>query len=228
MIREFEGATEEEAIQKAIQELGLDKEDLDVEVIGRENKGLFRKGPVKIRVHVEDEEEEVPVENPVQAYHPQPEFERKLFTFLTELLRLCGITCRIKVLSREAGKLVLDVQTDDTNLFIGKKGKNLDAFQVLVNVYANRLIDPKMTIKVVLDSENYRTRREDTLIRMALKAAQLARKTKKSQLLEPMNPFERRLIHTALSEIEGIHTESEGEGLIKQIRVFYVGEDSKQ
>lgn len=59
---------------------------------------------------------------------------------------------------------------------------------------------------------------------MALKTAQIVRKTRRSQLLEPMNPFERRLIHTAFSDFEGIHTESEGEGLMKQIRVFFTGE----
>lgn len=227
MIREFEGATEEEAIQKAIQELGLDKEDLEVEFVGREKGGLFRKGPVKIRIHVEDEppstEEALPEKG--EGIEPTEDFERKVIAFLVELLERCGIRAKVKTLVSEKGKLVLDVATDDTNLFIGKKGRNLDAFQFLVNIYANKELGEGRFVKVVLDSENYRSRREDTLVRLALKAAQIARKTKKSQLLEPMNPFERRLIHTALSEIEGIHTESEGEGNIKQIRVFYTGDN---
>jgi spoIIIJ-associated protein len=226
MIREFEGATEEEAIQKAIQELGLEKEDLEVEFLGREKSGFFKKGPVKIRIHVDDEPQtEETQEIRGDAYKPTKEFENQLIEFLTELLQKCGISAKVQTLASESGRLIFDIITNDTNLFIGKKGKNLDSFQFLTNVYANKLLGEGKFIKIVLDSENYRSRREDTLIRMALKAAQIARKTKKSQLLEPMNPFERRLIHTALSEIDGIHTESEGEGTIKQIRVFYTGEN---
>ncbi len=225
MIREFEGATEEEAIQKAIQELGLDKEDLEVEFLGREKGGFFKKGPVKIRIHVDDEPvvDEVPTDRG-EAFSPDKDFLEKVTNFLVQLLTRCGIDARVSNLTAEAGKIVFDVATNDTNLFIGKKGRNLDAFQFLCNVYANKLLGDGKYVKIVLDSENYRSRREDTLIRLALKAAQMARRTRKSQLLEPMNPFERRLIHTALSEIEGIHTESEGEGTIKQIRVIYTGE----
>jgi spoIIIJ-associated protein len=99
-------------------------------------------------------------------------------------------------------------------------GKNLDALQVLVNVYAGNLADGP--IRVVVDSENYRNRREDHLVRLAMKTAQQVRRSRTSRLLEPMNPFERRLIHTALSDMDDIHTESEGDGLIKQVRVSYV------
>ena len=75
--------------------------------------------------------------------------------------------------------------------------------------------------RVVLDSENYRSRREEALIRLAEKVGDQVKRTRKSRLLEPMNPFERRLIHTALANIEDIETKSEGEGLYKQVRVIY-------
>ena len=92
-----------------------------------------------------------------------------------------------------------------------------------MNVYAGNLADEdQKSLKVVLDSENYRNRREDHLVRLAIKTAQQVRRTRTSRLLEPMNPFERRLIHTALGDMDDIHTESEGEGLIKQVRVSYV------
>jgi spoIIIJ-associated protein len=129
----------------------------------------------------------------------------------------------VVVTGREDGKLHLDLQSPDANLLIGKHGKNLDALQVLVNVYGGNLYEAENTsAKVVLDSENYRSRREEHLVRLAHTTASQVRRTGTSKLLEPMNPFERRLIHTALNDLRDIRTESEGEGLIKQVRVMYV------
>jgi spoIIIJ-associated protein len=106
---------------------------------------------------------------------------------------------------------------------IGRKGKNLDALQLLANVVASRL--DHGDIKIVLDSENYRSRREESLIRLAQKVGDQVKRSKKSQLLEPMNPFERRLIHTTLNDIAEISTKSEGEGLYKKVKVFYRGHE---
>jgi len=217
MIREFEGKTEEEAIAKAMAELGLDENEFDVEVMEESKKGLFTKGKVKIRIHVEEEDE---VE---ESYESNPELEKKLCLFVETVVRKMGFTGRVHVSGQEGTKLFLDLTSPDANLLIGKHGKNLDALQVLVNVYAGNLAEEDQTsLKVVLDSENYRNRREDHLVRLAIKTAQQVRRTRESKLLEPMNPFERRLIHTALGEMDDIHTESEGEGLIKQVRVSFV------
>jgi len=76
--------------------------------------------------------------------------------------------------------------------------------------------------------ENYRSRREQNLIRMARKIGEQVRRTKGSRLLEPMNPFERRLIHTALNDFEDVDTKSEGEGLYKQVRIYYRGVDRER
>jgi len=217
MIREFEGKTEQEAIAKAMAELGLDENEFDVEVMEESKKGLFTKGKVKIRIHVEEEEE-------VEAdYEADPELEKKLCVFVETVVKKMGFGARVTVSGREGSKLFLDLSSADANLLIGKHGKNLDALQVLVNVYAGNLAEEDQTsLKVVLDSENYRNRREDHLVRLAIKTAQQVRRTRMSKLLEPMNPFERRLIHTALGDMDDIHTESEGEGLIKQVRVSFV------
>jgi spoIIIJ-associated protein len=218
MIREFEGKTEQEAIAKAMAELGLDENEFDVEVMEEAKKGLFTKGKVKIRIHVEEEGE------PIEAdYEADPELERKLCVFVETVVQKMGFSGRVSVSGREGTKLFLDLTSPDANLLIGKHGKNLDSLQVLVNVYAGNLADEdQKSLKVVLDSENYRNRREDHLVRLAIKTAQQVRRTRTSRLLEPMNPFERRLIHTALGDMDDIHTESEGEGLIKQVRVSYV------
>ena len=93
--------------------------------------------------------------------------------------------------------------------------------QLLANIYAGRL--GSEDIKVILDSENYRIRREESLVRLAYTTADKVRMNRNSVLLEPMNPFERRLIHTTLNEIGDVETKSEGDGLYKQVRVFYKG-----
>ncbi len=219
MIHEFEGKTEQEAIAKAMAELGLDENEFDVEVMEEARKGLFTKGKVKIRIHVEEEGDEA---GPAD-YESDPELEKKLCVFVETVVRKMGFSGRVTVTGQEGTKLFLDLNSPDANLLIGKHGKNLDALQVLVNVYAGNLAEEdQRSLKVVLDSENYRNRREDHLVRLAIKTAQQVRRTRMSKLLEPMNPFERRLIHTALGDMDDIHTESEGDGLIKQVRVSFV------
>lgn len=215
MIREFEGKTEQEAIARAMAELGLDENEFDVEVMEESKKGLFTKGKVKIRIHVEEEEGEGAEEH----YEADPILEKKLCVFLETVIEKMGFAARAAVTGHEGPKVFIDLNSPDANLLIGKHGKNLDALQVLVNVYAGNLAGP---IRVVVDSENYRNRREEHLVRLAMKTAQQVRRTRTSRLLEPMNPFERRLIHTALSDMDDIRTESEGDGLIKQVRVSYV------
>jgi spoIIIJ-associated protein len=93
--------------------------------------------------------------------------------------------------------------------------------QLLANVYAGHL--GREDVRVILDSENYRIRREESLVRLAYVTADKVRATRNSVLLEPMNPFERRLIHTTLNDIPDVETKSEGDGLYKQVRVIYKG-----
>jgi spoIIIJ-associated protein len=218
MIKEFEGASKEEAVEKAAAELGINKEEFDVEIL-EETKGfLFSKGKVTIRVHVEEEE----IEEEVSL---SSEHEADVIEFLE-----AGSSKRWAIVQKSpspAGRTTSSIWTSipRTQTFLSaKRGKNLDALQLLANVYLGKILDEgKGNLKIVLDAENYRWRREDTLVRMALKTAQIVKKTRKSKMLEPMNPFERRLIHTALNDMQYIQTESEGNGLMKQIKVRYVG-----
>ena len=113
------------------------------------------------------------------------------------------------------------MKSESSSILIGRKGKNLDALQLLANVYAGHLGHEE--IRVILDTENYRVRREENLVHLAYNTADKVRSTKHSILLEPMNPFERRLIHTTLNDFSDIETKSEGEGLYKQVRVIYKG-----
>jgi spoIIIJ-associated protein len=245
MVREFEGATENEAIERAIEELNLDREQFDVEIVGEEKKGLFRKGNVKIKVYLDDRqvsqpqlkvqtnEEDEPNFNKIEYHDPEGhasepvgpvhplepnDDELKVIQFLTEIIRLMGYDAAVNVIKKEDRKVVLDVDSQHSGILIGRKGKNLDALQLISNVYAGRL---SANMKVVVDAENYRVRREENLIRLANKTAEQVRRSRDSRLLEPMNPFERRLIHTTLNPMPDIDTKSEGDGLYKQVRVFY-------
>jgi spoIIIJ-associated protein len=239
MIYEFEGRTEKEAIDRAAEELGLEKDGFDVEILETQRSGLFKKGFVKIRIHTDK-----PVRNSAaaenggggeglrrernprsQSVYGEPEakneFEQKMIDFMAELIRRMGYDAEVSMLFREDRKIGLKIESGSSSILIGKKGKNLDALQLLANIYAGRL--GREDIRVILDSENYRIRREESLVRLAYTVADRVRENRNSILLEPMNPFDRRLIHTTLNDIADVETKSEGEGLYKQVRVYYRG-----
>ena len=238
---EFEGKTEKEAIDKAVEALGLERDEFDVEILENNKPGLFHKGNVKIRVHInaQDEEpdnlpmeedegetdaDEAPVESSVEMetserLEPEGDFEIKLLNFVEDLIEKMDYPGSAYVCYRNENKIRIMIESEHSGILIGKKGKNLDAIQLLVNVYAGKLEeDPK---RIIIDVEKYRERRESNLVKLALRTAEQVRRTKRSKLLEPMNPFERRIIHTALNDMEDIATKSDGEGLLKQVRVIY-------
>jgi spoIIIJ-associated protein len=214
MVREFEGKTEQEAIASAMAELQLEQDELDIEIVDSGKRGLFKKSNVRIRVYLNDDmarDSEVSEE-----IGDVEEFEQQVMDFLTILLEKMGYPGFVKINYRKEGKLALNVVSDHSSIIIGKKGKNLDAIQLIVNVYAGQLIPG---VKVIIDSENYRMRHEEQLVKLAYRTAEQVKRSGRSRLLDPMNPFERRLIHTALNDMEGVTTKSEGEGLFKQVRI---------
>ncbi len=228
MTYEYEGKTEKEAIEKAVNELGLERDQFDVEILETQKNSLFKKGFVKIRVHTEDSavassEHHAPAVKAAKVADPLPqgEFEEKLIEFITEVISKMGYDAKVDVMFREDRKIGLKLDSKSSSILIGRKGKNLDALQLLLNVYAGHL--GHEDVRVILDTENYRIRREESLVRLAYTTADKVRSTRNSTLLEPMNPFERRLIHTTLNDIPDIETKSEGDGLYKQVRVIYKG-----
>lgn len=244
MVYEFEGRTEKEAIDRAAEALGLEKDDFDVEILESHRQGLFKKGHVKIKVHTDHPVAGYAVPSPTeeggkhetapageegkqygQAVFGDPEakndFERTMIDFMEALINKMGYSGEVSVLFREDRKLGLKIDSEYSSILIGKKGKNLDALQLLANIYAGK--QGRDDIRIILDSENYRIRREESLVRLAYTVADRVRENRGSILLEPMNPFDRRLIHTTLNDISDVETKSEGEGLYKQVRVYYRG-----
>lgn len=242
MVYEFEGRTEEEAIELAAAGLGLARDEFDVEIVESQRGGFLKRGKTVIKVHTREpgpglktaeprreprqaEERKRPVEEGRRERSPDapedPELERKLLEFTAGVVERMGYGCKASVLFREEQKLGIRIESESAAILIGKKGKNLDALQLLVNVYAGRL--GREDLRVILDSENYRIRREESIVKMAYEVAEKVRRTKNSVLLEPMNPFERRIVHTTLNDIVDIDTKSEGDGLYKQVRVSFRG-----
>ena len=226
MTYEFEGKSEKEAIEIAARELGLERDQFDVEILETQKKSLFKNGYVKICVHTIDDTKKINSSFDISAKNkinpiPQDEFEEKLLDFIKNVIEKMNYEVKVSIVFREENKIGIKLESPSSSILIGRKGKNLDALQLLANIYAGRL--GHEDVRVILDTENYRIRREESLVRLAYTTADKVQQSHKSILLEPMNPFERRLIHTTLNDIPDIETKSEGEGLYKQVRIIYKG-----
>jgi len=202
VIREYEGRTQRDAIKKAEADLGVDSEQLKIEVITEKSKFFSFGTLVKIRVYLEAMEEPV---------------SKNVENFLSGLFKTIGIDVTIETYE-EVDKLYVEILSDSAGLIIGKRGKTLESLQLLTNIIVNK--DRENWKKVVLDIENYRDKRETSLKEFALKVADKVKKTGKAQLLEPMNPFERRIIHMTLQNDPQINTKSEGAGSLKKVKIF--------
>lgn len=206
--KEFTGKTVEEAVETGLQELGLTKEQADIRVLEEGKKKLF--GAVKARVEIAALCEEQVEQNNCcceeQACDKKSDGERCV-EFLEGLFELLNITACTELVS-EDDKVVINVTAAKTNSVIGKRGAMLDAIQTLAGAVANIGRDDYK--RVVVDCENYRENRESTLSKLAENLAEKALRLGKKIKLEPMNPYERRIIHSALTGYKGVKTESEG------------------
>jgi hypothetical protein len=229
MFYEFEGKTEQEAIENAVSELGLEKDQFDVEILEVQKSSLFKKGLVKIRVHLlttgdgpeNSYENDVEKEEPV-AEKMNEDYEKckvMLKEFVVGVIGKLGYDVTVENITKERKNLVVRLSSTDSPIVIGKHGKNLDALQLLANTFVSNKGFPY--IRVLLDCENYRVRREESLVRLAYETADKVAMYRRSILLEPMNPYERRLIHTTLNDVSDIETKSEGEGVYRRVRVSF-------
>ena len=207
---EFTGKTVDEAVETGLKELGITKEQADIRVLEEGKKKLF--GSVKARVEIacleencacdvceEKEEQKVKNKNATDG--------ERTVEFLDGLFQILKITACTELVS-EGEKIQINVTATKSSDVIGKRGATLDAIQTLAGAVANT--GREKYKRVVVDCENYRENRENTLNKLAENLAQKAIRLGKKIKLEPMNPYERRIIHSALSAREGIKTESEG------------------
>lgn len=155
-----------------------------------------------------------PIEKPVVTMIPDDQVDAesaagKAKAFLAELTTLMGVNVEIAVGNDEEGNVFVQMTGDTLGILIGRRGETLDAIQYLTSLRVNR--GQEGYTRVTIDTENYRAKREDTLIRLANRMANRAVKTGRKVSLEPMNPYERRIIHSALQVNEAVDTHSEGE-----------------
>lgn len=190
------------AVEKALVELGADKDHVEVEVLHK--GGLFSKA--KVRVTVKETEQD------------------RMEKFVNSVLEHMGLISRAACEIRD-GALYVNITGEDSSHIIGHRGEVLDALQYLSMTYLN---EQKGDIKkVVIDAEDYRSKRKQTLTALAEKVAEKAVRMRRKLALEPMNPFERRIIHSALANSEVVTTQSEGEEPMRHIVVIPVGVELK-
>ena len=223
--------TEDLAIAEALKELGMDRDDVSVEILERAKSGFLGIGasPAVIRVSYEcPDEEPVVVAEAAPAVVEEPAVEivdenpdyAQIRKFLTGLLERMGVKAEMEISPRANGGINVNLTGNSMGAIIGRRGETLDAIQHLTNYVVNKGSDKHLHISV--DAECYRSKREESLTRLAEKMAEKAIKYKRSMALEPMNSYERHVIHTALQNYEGVTTSSTGVEPNRRVVVSYV------
>ncbi len=199
--------TVDEAIEAAIQELGVSREEVEVTVLEEGNKGFFGLlGGKLASVLVTVKEPEIAE---ADAQVEQTEKVAKAKQFLEGVLERLEVDAEVHETAQEDGTILLEITGENLGLLIGRRGQTLDALQYLTSVVTNK--GGADWMRIVLDAAGYRKRREQTLRQLALRMADRAKKQQKRVYLEPMSALERCIVHMALAEDTGIETHSEGE-----------------
>ncbi|MDR2168487.1 MAG: protein jag [Clostridiales bacterium] len=185
------GKTVELAIESALKTLGVNRDEVEVEIVDVGSKGILGLGakPATVKVTVKFDPEKIAQ------------------TFIKDIGMGMGILIDVKTNITEK-QLDIVLSGENMGILIGKRGQTLDALQYLVSLAVNKGTAP--FLNVVIDSENYRKRRKESLEKLALNIARKVKATRKSVTLEPMNTFERRIIHATLQGDRQIATHSEG------------------
>lgn len=258
------GKTEDEAIRKALAQLGMDRDDVSVEILERAKSGFLGLGgnPARVRVTYGMEEEKTVVlpvkEEPAKKPAPQAEKKpqekksekkpekksepkaepvkapvvdakeepvcqddnaKRICTFLEGLLEHLDSHAQVKVYESEKGRYKVILEGQKLGALIGRRGETLDAIQQLTNYAVNSGTEKR--IRVHVDAENYRAKREQSLVSLANKVAVKVTKYRRSVTLEPMNAYERHVIHSTLQEVPGVSTFSVGTEPNRRVVVSY-------
>ncbi|MCL2078304.1 MAG: protein jag [Oscillospiraceae bacterium] len=243
---EVQGRTEDEAIELALEQLGLSRDDVSVEILETAKKGLLgiKNTPAIVKVEYEsdddgeDEKDTKADKEPekvkskkelknaktastTSAYEPvriDSEQSKRVQTFLTGLFERMELDVTLDV-SEKDGSLGVNLSTSDPGVLIGRRGETLDALQHLTNYVMNR--DSFNRARILLDSENYRQRRSEALISLATRTASRVVKYRRNMTLDPMNAYDRHIIHSALQDYANISTFSVGNDSNRRVVIAY-------
>ncbi len=248
---EFEGKTDQDAIENACRKLDLSRDQMDIVILEPGSAGIFglvggRKAKIKVTVTREEPEavENVPEEKveevtpfsenapattepeeapdsvdpeatPLDTREEEIAIAKEALENILALIPMEGITVKG---SLEDGSINLNIEGDKTGLLIGRKGKTLDALQFIVNKIVNKSLEKRS--RVIIDSENYRLRRQEFLVQMALKMGDKAKKIKRPVTTNLLNPHDRRIVHLALRDDDELGTKGKGEGILKKVVII--------
>ena len=224
---ETTGRNEDEAIANALAQLGLDRDDVSVEILDRAKSGFLGIGgtPAKVRVTYEAPDEEIveepapvvteeepaaPVQEEAPAAAPAAGDAKaeQITAFLVGLMQHMNVNATPVVERAEEGIYRVNLEGENLGAIIGRRGETLDAIQQLTSYSVNRGTSRRVRIHV--DAEHYRAKREESLVRLANRVADKVVKYRRNVTLEPMNAYERHVIHTALQDYPGVTTYSTG------------------
>ncbi len=201
---EVTGKTVDDAVTNSLIALETTSDKIEYEVLEKGSSGIlgiFNSKPAKIRVR-----KKITIEDQVRG-------------FLQGVFEAMKIQVEISIqIDKEEGTMSIDLAGPEMGILIGKRGQTLDSLQYLTSLVANKSSEEYVRVK--LDTENYRERRKETLEHLAKNIAYKVKRTKKSVSLEPMNPYERRVIHSALQNDKYVCTKSEGEEPFRHVVVI--------
>lgn len=201
--KEFKAKTVDDAITAASLDFGVSSSELEYEVIEKGTSGFLGIGakPALIKARKKDT------------------FLEDIHEYLKNLFRAMDIEAEINIdYDKDASSMDIDLAGPDMGILIGKRGQTLDALQYLISLFVNKKSESYVRVK--LDTENYRARRRDTLENLAKNIAFKVKRTRRPFTLEPMNPFERRIIHSALQNDRYVATRSEGEEPYRKVVIY--------
>jgi len=201
---EVSGKTLDEALTNALLKLETTSDKVEYEVIDKGSNGIlsiFNYKPAKIKVRKKNTVEDL------------------IREFLDNMFNAMNMAVKVDIiLDNEECTMDIELSGEDMGLLIGKRGQTLDSIQYLVSLVANK--EKEKYIRVKVDTENYRQRRKETLESLAKNISYKVKRSKRSVSLEPMNPYERRIIHSALQNDKFVSTKSEGEDPFRHVVIF--------
>lgn len=213
---EVSAKTLSDAITEACQKLEVTSHELEYEVIDEGSNGFLGIGskPAVIKARVKEEEKKVSIEDTAK-------------NFLKDVFNAMNLAVVVNTKYDEEEKnLNIDLAGEDMGMLIGKRGQTLDSLQYLVSLVVNK--ESESYIRVKLDTENYRERRKETLETLAKNIAYKVKRTRRPVSLEPMNPYERRIIHSALQNDKYVFTKSEGEDPFRHVVIALKKEERRE
>lgn len=233
--KEFSGKTVEDAITEACQEFTVTSDRLDYEIIDKGSSGFLglgtkpavikakildenskkeEKAPVKEKAAVKDKNDNKEDKNEAPVTKAAVETANDPKEFLDKVFKAMELDVNVKV-EKIGNDMNIELSGDEMGVLIGKRGQTLDSLQYLTSLVVNKGSNDYIRVKV--DTENYRKRRKDTLENLAKNLAYKVKRTKRPVTLEPMNPYERRVIHSALQNDKYVSTHSEGEEPFRRV-----------